>query len=142
MPTTASLKVAEQIKTTIAGAIGRELADPRLGFLTITQVRLSKDWHVAEVFYTVLGDDQAQRAASLALADIKGPLRALVARKLPMRFTPTLEFLPDRLPETSAQFDDLLAKVKAADAAKAAGAVGASYAGDADPYKHPEADED
>ena len=142
MAGTGALKVAEQIKVIAAELLARRIQDPRLGFVTLTEARLSKDWQQAEIFYTVLGDDQARADTAEALHAAKGQVRSAVARGVKMRFTPTIEFVPDQLPETSGQFEKLLASVKAADALLAAQAEGASYAGDEDPYKHPGEDGD
>ncbi|MDR2973457.1 MAG: 30S ribosome-binding factor RbfA [Propionibacteriaceae bacterium] len=136
MAGTGALKVAEQIKLIVAQMLARHVHDPRLGFVTITEVRLSKDWQQAEVFYTVLGDDEAQAATAEALEKAKGQIRTAVARNMKMRSTPALVFVSDQLPQTSGQFDQLLASVKAADAKIASSSQGAQFAGDEDPYKH------
>ena len=140
MAGTGALKVAEQIKLIAAEMISRRIQDPRLGFVTITEVRLSKDWQVAQIFYTVLGDEEARAQTAEGLEAAKGQIRTAVARGVKMRFTPAIEFVPDRLPEASGQFEALLASVKAADAQIAAQAEGAAFAGDEDPYKHDEED--
>ena len=138
MASTGALKVAEQIKLIAAEVLTHRIQDPRLGFVTITEVRLSKDWQQAQIFYTVLGDDDAHLASAEALDAAKGQIRTAVARGIKMRFTPTIEFVPDRLPETSTEFDALLQSVRAADAQIAAQAEGAQFAGEEDPYKHDE----
>jgi len=142
MPGTGALKVAEQIKVIAAEMLSRRINDPRLGFVTLTEVRLSKDWQVAQIFYTVLGDEDARAATAAGLEAATGQVRTAVARGVKMRFTPTIEFVLDRLPETSEQFETLLESVKAADAEIAAKAEGARFAGDEDPYKHDEEDGD
>ncbi|MDR0783565.1 MAG: 30S ribosome-binding factor RbfA [Propionibacteriaceae bacterium] len=142
MAGTGSLKIAEQIKAIVAKMLGSRIQDPRLGFVTITEVRLSKDWRTAEVFYSVFGDAEAVQASQDALEAAKGQIRTAVAKGIPMRFTPLIEFVLDRLPETSGQFEALLASVKAADAEIAAKAEGAEFAGEADPYEHPRDDGD
>ncbi|MDR0488894.1 MAG: 30S ribosome-binding factor RbfA [Propionibacteriaceae bacterium] len=136
MPGTGALKVAEQIKLISAETLSRRIQDPRLGFVTITEVRLSKDWSQAQIFYTVLGNDEARSASAEALEAAKGQIRTAVARGVKMRFTPSIEFVPDLLPESSEEFDALLESVKAQDAEIAAKAEGAVFAGDEDPYKH------
>ena len=140
MPGTGALKVAEQIKLITAEMLTR-LNDPRLGFVTITEVRLSRDWQAAEIYYTVLGDEAARAATAEGLEAAKGQIRTAVAKTVQMRFTPTIEFHLDELPETSDQFEQLLASVRAADAEIAAKAVGAEFAGDEDPYRHDEDDD-
>ena len=142
MAGTGALKVAEQIKLIAAEMLARRIQDPRLGFVTITEVRLSKDWQLAEIFYTVLGDAEARAQTAEGLEAAKGQIRSAVARGVKMRFTPVISFVPDQLPETSEQFEELLAQVKAADAEIAAQAEGAAYSGDEHPYKLDEEDGD
>jgi ribosome-binding factor A len=109
-------KVAEQIKFIAAEMLSRRIQDPRLGFVTITDVRLSKDWQAAEIFYTVFGDEKAHRGSAEALEAAKGQVRSAVARGVKMKFTPTISFIPDGLPETSEEFEALLDAVKKSDA--------------------------
>ncbi|MCL2784581.1 MAG: 30S ribosome-binding factor RbfA [Propionibacteriaceae bacterium] len=140
MPGTGALKVAEQIKLITAEMLSRRIKDPRLGFVTITDVRLSKDWQVAQIFYTVLGDQEAADATAHALEAAKGQIRTAVARGVKMKFTPVIEFQLDSLPESSNQFEALLASVKASDAEIAAKAAGAEFSGGESPYKIDEED--
>jgi ribosome-binding factor A len=135
MTTPVTAKVAERIKTITAQTLQRRVQDPRLGFLTITDVRLTKDWHNAELFYTVLGDEAAWADAAAALETAKGQVRSAVARGLKMRFAPELAFVPDAMPEQSAHMEALIAEARAKDAAVADLAQGAEFAGEADPYK-------
>ncbi|RXW32128.1 30S ribosome-binding factor RbfA [Propioniciclava flava] len=135
------IKVAEQIKVIVADMLERRIKDPRLGFVTITDVRLTGDGREATVFYTVLGDDSERVATAAALASAKGLIRSTVGKQLGMKFTPTIEFILDAVPETAAEMDALLKAARASDADVAARSAGASYAGEADPYRKP-ADED
>ena len=136
-------KLADQIKVVIAQALERRVKDPRLGFLTITEVRLTGDNREATVFYTVLGDDAERAGTAAALDSATGMLRTAVGQQLGIKFAPTLEFVLDATPESAKQIEDLLAQVQAADAAAAASAVGKEFAGEADPYRKPrEAEED
>jgi ribosome-binding factor A len=132
------VKVAEQIKVIVAELLERRIKDPRLGFVTITDVRLTGDGREGTVFYTVLGDEQARDDTAAALSSAKGMIRSTVGKQLGMKFTPTIDFVLDAVPETAAQITDALARAKAADEAVAAQAATASYAGEADPYKHPD----
>ena len=130
------VKVAEQIKVIVAELLERRIKDPRLGFVTITDVRLTGDGREGTVFYTVLGDEDTRDDTAAALSSAKGLIRSTVGKQLGMKFTPTIDFVLDAVPETAAQITDALARAKAADEAVAAQAATASYAGDADPYKH------
>lgn len=134
-------KIAERVQQIVAQLLERRLKDPRLGFVTITDVRVSGDTQHATVFYTVLGaqDDLAGTAAALESA--KGMIRSELGKQLGMRHVPSVEFVPDALPESARQLDEVLARAKAQDEAVAA-ARGSSYAGEADPYKKPRAEDD
>jgi ribosome-binding factor A len=136
-------KIADRIQVVVAEMLERRIKDPRLGFVTVTDVRVSGDTQQASIFYTVYGDDDDRASTAAALESAKGLLRSEVAKQLGMRHAPTLSFIPDALPENARHLDDVLAKARARDEAAAA-SRGATYAGDEDPYKKPrevEADE-
>ena len=135
------IKVAEQIKVIVAELLERRIKDPRLGFVTITDVRLTGDGREGTVFYTVLGDERARDDTAAALSSAKGLIRSTVGKQLGMKFTPTIEFVLDAVPETAAEMDALLKAARASDADLAARSAGASYAGEADPYRKPADDE-
>lgn len=130
-------KLADQIKTILAQAIDRRVKDPRKGFITITDVRLTGDNREATVFYTVLGDEAAREGSAAALESAKGMLRSTVGKQLEMRHTPTLEFVLDATEEEARSIEDLLARVQASDAEAAARRSGQRFAGGEDPYKKP-----
>ncbi len=133
-------KVAEQIKVIVAGMLERRIKDPRLGFVTVTDVRLTGDGREATVFYTVMGDPDDRAQTAVALESASGLLRSTVGKQLGMKFTPTLSFVLDGVVEDAAHLEDVLARARAQDAEVAARAAGASYAGDPDPYRKPEDD--
>lgn len=135
-------KVAEQIKVIIASMLERRIKDPRLGFATVTDVRITGDGREATVFYTVLGDAAARAETAEALQSATGLLRSTVGKQLGLKFTPTLAFVLDGVEEEAAHLEDVLARARAQDAAVAAQAAGATYAGDADPYRKPDEDDD
>ena len=135
-------KIADRIHVIVAEMLERRVKDPRLGFVTITDVRVSGDTLQATIFYTVLGEEADLIGTAAALASAKGLIRSEVGKQLGMRHVPTLDFIQDALPETARQIDDLLERVRQSDAQAAASATGASFAGEADPYKKPRPDED
>ena len=135
-------RLADRIRVLIAERLEKGLRDPRLGFVTITDVRVTGDLQHASVFYTVYGDDQAREDTAAALKAATGMLRSEVGKQLGVRLTPSLEFIPDALPENAGHIADLLREAPERDAAVAGLASGASYAGDADPYLKPRDDED
>lgn len=136
-------KIADRIKVIVAEMLERRIKDPRLGFVTVTDVRVSGDTQQATVFYTVFGEDDQLAGTAAALQSAKGLIRSEVGKQLGMRHVPTLEFVHDALPETARHLDEVLARAKESDAAVAATREGAAFAGEADPYRKPrEADAD
>ena len=142
MPSPRVLKLADQIKGIVAVMLERRVKDPRLGFVTVTDVRLTGDSREATVFYTVLGGDADHAGTAIALQSATGLIRSQVGKQLGLRFTPMLSFVPDVVPETARQLDDALAAAREVDARVAQVAVGATFAGEADPYKHDREDDD
>lgn len=137
-----ALKIADRIKVVIAANLGQLVKDPDLGFVTFTDVRVTGDLQHASLFYTVLGDEDQRRLTAEILEQYKGRIRSFVGKQIGIRLTPTIEFIPDAIPESAAQISDLLREAKERDAAVAAAAAGASYAGEPDPYKRPEPDDE
>lgn len=137
------IKVAEQIKVIVAELLERRIKDPRLGeFVTVTDVRLTGDGREATVFYTVLGGEEQRAGTAAALESANGMIRSTVGKQLGMKFTPTIAFVLDAVPESAAEMEALLARARAQDADLAARSAGATYAGEADPYKKPHEDDD
>ncbi|MFX4271156.1 30S ribosome-binding factor RbfA [Propionibacteriaceae bacterium Y1685] len=136
------LKLADQIKEIVATMIERRIKDPRLGFVTVTDVRLTGDTREAKVFYTVMGGEAERAGTAAALQSATGLIRSQVGKQLGLRFTPSLAFVLDAVPEDARHIEDLLAAARSGDARVAEQAAGATYAGEADPYKHPDSDED
>jgi ribosome-binding factor A len=134
-------RIADRIKVIVAEMLERRIKDPRLGFITVTDVRVSGDTQQATVFYTVLGEEADLDGTAAALASARGVIRSEVGKQLGMRHVPTLTFVHDALPESARHIDDLLERVRAADAAAAASASGATYAGGVDPYKKPHSED-
>ena len=135
-------KIADRIKVLVAETLEYRVKDERLGFVTITDVRVTGDLQNASVFYTVFGDEVQRAESAAALESAKGKLRSAVGKGIGIRLTPTLEFIPDALPDGAAYLEDLLMSAKAHDAEVAAASTGAAYAGEADPYKKPVIDEE
>lgn len=139
-------RMAKRIQTIVASAIERQIKDRRLELVTITDARVTGDLHDATVFYTVRGTDIGAEPdydqAAEALTRAKGQLRKIVGDQLSVRFTPTLSFELDTVPESSAHMEDLLARARARDAELAKLKEGAQPAGDANPYKTSDVEED
>lgn len=134
-------QIADRIKVIVASLLERRVKDPRLGFVTITDVRLTGDNQNASVFYTVMGGQEAIDGTAAALRSASGMIRSEVGKQLGLRQAPTIEFFLDAVPENARQIEDLLAKAREQDESVASKAAGAQYAGEPDPYKKPR-DED
>lgn len=135
-------QMADRIRVIVAETLERRIKDPRLGFITITDARMTGDLHDATLFYTVLGSDLERAATAAALESAKGVLRSEVGRLIGVRFTPTLAFVEDAIPVDAEHIEDLLRQARTADEKVAAVREGATYAGDPDPYRVPPADTD
>jgi ribosome-binding factor A len=135
-------KLADRIREIVARRLEKGLRDPRLGFVTITDVRVTGDLQHATVFYTVYGTDEERKDSAAALTAATGMLRTEVGRQLNIRLTPSLEFVPDAIPENAASIAALLSEAAARDEAARELAARAEYAGDADPYITPRDDDD
>lgn len=130
-------KLADRIKEIVAKRLDRGLRDPRLGFVTITDVQVTGDLQHATVFYTVYGTAQEREDSAAALKAATGMLRTEVGKNITARLTPTLEFQLDAIPENAAHIEDLLREARERDTEVAGLAQGAVYAGDEDPYVKP-----
>ena len=135
-------RVADRIHKTVAQVLERRIKDPRLGFVTITDVRVTGDLQQATVFYTVYGTEGERRRSASALKSATGLIRSEVGKALGIRLTPTISFQLDSLPTTARSIEDAVAQAQARDAAIARAAEGASCAGDANPYRTKDEDED
>lgn len=135
------LRLADRIKVIIAETLERRVKDPRLGFVTVTDVKLTKDLRDATIYYTVLGDDADLESTAEALESAKGMLRTEVGRATKLRFAPTLTFRADAIPANARLIEELIADARKSDEAVSSQAAGAQFAGDADPYRHDAPDE-
>jgi ribosome-binding factor A len=130
-------KLAGRIQQIVATGLKNTVKDPRLEWVTVTDVRVTGDLHDATIFYTVFGDEEIRGEATTALEEAKGQLRSEVGRQTGVKFTPTLTFQLDAVPDTARHIDELLAEAAAADAQVQKVRANASPAGDEDPYKKP-----
>jgi ribosome-binding factor A len=128
-------KMAVRIRQLTAETLERQVKDPRLALVTITDARLTPDLREAQVFYTVYGDETAWTESTAALASATGVVRAAVGRALGVRFTPTIAFVPDAVPSDARRVEELLAEARAADATVAEVREGKAPAGEPDPYR-------
>ena len=135
-------KIADRIQRIVAEMLDRRIKDPRLGFVTVTDARITADLRDATVYYTVFGTADEKQASAAALESAKGVIRSEVGRQTGIRHTPSLTFVIDEVQENAQHIEELLVKARQADEEVAQRATGASPAGEADPYKAPREDED
>lgn len=135
-------RIAALIQRVIASSMEAQLHDKRLANVTITEVRVTNDLQIAKIYWTQLGragkEEGERKRAKQALEQAKGRLRSLVGAKAGLRLTPQLQFVFDEVPGEATEIEDILAVARKRDAELARARETAQYAGDADPYKHPE----
>ena len=134
-------RLSERIAKIVAELLERRVKDPRLGFVTVTEVRLTQDWREAKVFYTVLGTPEEREETAVALRSATGIIRSEVGRIIGLRHAPSIDFVADELPDSARRIDDLVAAARQADEELAHAREGAQWAGDPDPYKKPAEDD-
>lgn len=133
---------AERVKELVASVVRTQIKDPRLGMITITDARITGDLREATVFYTVLGDAAEQAGTAAALESATGLLRSTVGKALGLRHSPSLAFVMDNVQDQAKHLDDLLAVARDRDAEVQRLAAGAQYAGDPDPYRVDDEEDD
>ena len=130
-------KMADRIQVIVAKRLERGIRDPRMGFVTITDVKVTGDLQHASVFYTVYGSDEERADTAAALKAATGMFRSEVGKNLTARLTPSIEFIADGIPENAALIESLLAEAASRDADVENQKKTAQYAGDEDPYVKP-----
>ena len=135
-------KLGERIAQIVAEMLGRRIKDPRLGFVSVTEARVTGALREATVYYTVLGSDEEVAGTAVALASATGLIRSEVGKQTGVKHTPSLSFVRDSVPDTARTIEDLVEKARQADAAVAAARADAVPAGEADPYRQPAVEAD
>lgn len=105
-------RLGDLIKEEISNLLIRQIRDPRIGMLTITDVEVSRDLRTAKVFYTVSGDDNARREAQRGLESAVGFIRSAVAHNLTIRRMPELTFVFDTSLDYGQKIDRILEELK------------------------------
>ncbi|HLL67011.1 MAG TPA: 30S ribosome-binding factor RbfA [Micromonosporaceae bacterium] len=133
---------AERVRELVASVVRTQIKDPRLGMITITDARITADLGDATVFYTVLGGTAAEAGTAAALESANGLLRSTVAKALGLRRAPTLTFVLDNVLDQAKRIEELLAAARDADAEVQRIAAQAKYAGEPQPYRVKEDEEE
>jgi len=137
-----AIKLADRIAQIVAEMLERRVKDPRLGFVTVTDAKLTGDLREATVYYTVYGSADDLESTAAALRSATGLIRSEVGRQTGLRHTPSLSFVQDTVPDGARRMEELVARARAADSALAQAREGAQPAGDPDPYRVPPAEDD
>jgi ribosome-binding factor A len=135
-------RLADRISQIVAEMLERRIKDPRLGFVTVTEARLTNDLREATVFYTVYGSAEQQAETAAALESATGVIRSEVGKQTGLRHTPSLLFVADAVPDNVRHIEELVDRARQADEELARSREGAVPAGDPDPYRRPADDED
>ena len=105
-------RVADLLKEEISQMLLKEVKDPRIGFVTITGVEVSKDLQVAKVFYTVLGDTAQVKESDEALSRVSHYIKRQLGKRLRMRYIPDVIFKYDHSLEYGAKIDSILEHIR------------------------------
>ena len=125
-------KIQELIKQEVSQIILQELKDPRIGFVTVTQVDLTGDLSSAKIYVSLMGSEQQVKDCWAGLQSSLGFVRREIGKRIRLRFTPELSFVIDKSLDYSAHIQELLLKIEAEDKAKHAAASAAKSAADAE----------
>ena len=139
-------RLAKRVRTLVASAVEHEISDPRLELVTFTDAKMTVDLREVTLYYTVRGasiaDEPDTAGVAEAFAEVAGQLRGLVGARLGVKFTPSLKFVLDTVPDTVAQMEELVRKAREADEATRKVAAAARPAGEANPYREEALDEE
>jgi ribosome-binding factor A len=124
-----SNRVEELAREVLSEAV-QELKDPRVGFVTVTAVKLSKDLRVAQVYVSAMGTDDEQEKTLAGLQHAKPHLRSILGREIRLRRLPELEIVEDKTAQTSQRLEELLRQ------------IGVSKAPEVEPLDEPEPEDD
>ena len=105
-------RVAEQMKKEIAAIVEQDVKDPRIGFITITNVELSNDLRHAKIFFSSLGNEEEQKKSLAGLENAKGFIRKEVASRIQLRYAPEILFRIDNSIEHGVKISQILSKIK------------------------------
>ncbi|CEI84260.1 ribosome-binding factor A [Oceanobacillus oncorhynchi subsp. incaldanensis] len=101
-------RVAEQMKKELGDILSRKIKDPRVGFVTVTDVEVTGDLQQAKIFISVLGDEKKKQETLLGLAKAKGFIRSEIGKRIRLRKTPELTFEFDEAIEQGNRIDSIL----------------------------------
>ena len=105
-------RVSEAIKREVSLMITQDVKDPRVHFVTVTEVKTTDDLRYAKIYVSVLGDDQTRKESMEGLAHAKGFIRSELGRRIGLRYTPDIQFFPDNSLDHSIKIRTLINEIK------------------------------
>lgn len=105
-------KVQELMKQEVSEIVLRELKDPRIGFVTVTEVKCTADLREAKIYVSVMGSDDQVKNTLVGLKSSMGFIRREIGRRIRLRFTPEISLALDKSLDYSAHIQELLLKVE------------------------------
>jgi ribosome-binding factor A len=105
-------RVQEAIRQEVSRIVQNEMKDPRLGFLTITSVELTKDLRYARIYFSVLGEEKDKKLALKGLKSAKGFIKGLLSDRVKLRYMPDIEFKIDESIEHTRKINDILDRIR------------------------------
>ncbi len=107
-------RVNEAVREVLSEALG-ELKDPRIGFVTVTGVKVTADLRRAWVYYTAFGDDKERASTRAGLRSAVPRLRSAIGKQVRLKYLPEIEFEEDATLEQAARIDRLIARIDVGD---------------------------
>ncbi|QHS22291.1 30S ribosome-binding factor RbfA [Virgibacillus sp. MSP4-1] len=104
-------RIAEQMKKELGDIIGKKMKDPRIGFVTVTDVKVTGDLQQAKIFISVLGDDEQKHETLAGLAKAKGFIRSEIGKRIRLRKTPEISFEFDETIEYGNRIERLISEL-------------------------------
>ena len=135
-------RMSVRVREVVAQTVEHHVKDARLGMVTITDARLTPDLREATVFWTVWGDETVRADSAAALEASKGMIRTSIGRATGLKHTPSVTFILDAIPENAKHIEDVLERARAEDERVQHLAEHAVPAGDANPYRETDAEDE
>ncbi|GAA0495876.1 30S ribosome-binding factor RbfA [Salinibacillus aidingensis] len=104
-------RIAEQMKKELGDIIGKKIKDPRIGFVTVTDVKVTGDLQQAKIFISVLGDDEQKYDTLAGLAKAKGFIRSEIGKRIRLRKTPEITFEFDETIEYGNRIERIISEL-------------------------------
>lgn len=123
-------RVAEQIREEVSQIVATEIADPGVGLVTVTRVKVTPDLSLARVYWTILGDDAERKKTQKALGRAAAYVRHLLSMRMSLRRSPEVVFVYDRSVAAQDRVEEILQEIKREEAARGEATPGSAESPD------------